>query len=401
MLERVARWFKRNTPTRSFDALQIEVTSRCSARCQMCPQECPGGSVAGDRIWPGRPSSTLARAFPRVRHVHLQGWGEPLLHPRLLDMVATAKAAGCRVGLTTNGMGLEPDTAKSLLDLGLDLLSISIAGATRETHESIRVGSDFSRILENVREFLSFRAGRPGNGPKVELSYLMTRTNIAELPRAVELAASLGVDELYAINLDYVVTPAHDRLRLFGCPDLREGAIRTVEEARRRARRVGLAFRSYPLDLEEVAICEAHPTKILFVSCEGWVSPCTYLTLPGQAEIPRRFQGRQVSVPVVRFGNVLEKEFDGYLGGPGVPGVPPGVPPARDGSCGQSLGRRNRRRGLRGRSAPSARAVPHLLQVVWSVRHSPAPAGRPIFSGVAAVYNPSSASPHHGEVFAP
>jgi MoaA/NifB/PqqE/SkfB family radical SAM enzyme len=309
MLERVARWFKRNTPTRSFDALQIEVTSRCSARCRMCPR-----SALADR-WPETDLAQdtferVALAFPRVGHVHLQGWGEPLLHPRLLDMVATAKAAGCRVGLTTNGMGLEPDTAKSLLDLGLDLLSISIAGATRDIHESIRVGSDFSRILEHVRQFLSFRAGRPGNGPKVEFSYLMTRTNITELPRAVELAASLGVDELYAINLDYVVTPAHDRLRLFGCPDLREGAIRTVEEARRRARRIGLAFRSYPLDLEEVAICEAHPTKILFVSCEGWVSPCTYLTLPGQADIPRRFQGRQVSVPVVRFGNVLEEDFD-------------------------------------------------------------------------------------------
>ncbi|MGD0267067.1 MAG: radical SAM protein [Candidatus Methylomirabilota bacterium] len=309
MFQRLTDWLNRRTRGRFLEALQVEVTSRCTNRCVMCPR-----TVLAER-WPEIDLSwhafeRTARAFPYARHVHLQGWGEPLLHPRLLDMVATAKAAGCRVGLTTNGMGLEPDTAKSLLDLGLDLLSISVAGATRDIHESIRVGSDFSQILGNVRQFLSFRAGRPGNGLKVELSYLMTRTNIAELPRAVELAASLGADELYAINLDYVVTPAHDQLRLFGCPDRREEAVRIVEEARRRARRIGLAFRSYPLDLEEVAICEAHPTKILFVSCEGWVSPCTYLTLPGQADIPRRFQGRQVSVPVVRFGNVLEEDFD-------------------------------------------------------------------------------------------
>jgi MoaA/NifB/PqqE/SkfB family radical SAM enzyme len=308
MFERVADWMKGRRRGRFLRAVQVEVTSRCSAQCAMCAR-----TALAER-WPDidlpwQAFERLARAFPQVEHVHLQGWGEPLLHPRLFDMIARAKSAGCRVGLTTNGMGLDRDTGSRLLDLNLDLLSVSIAGATKETHEGLRVNSNFALIRENVQQFLRQRASPRGHGPKVELSYLMTRTNIAELPRAVELAVALGVDELYAINLDYVVTPAHDRLRLFDCPSDRDRCVRAVEEARERARRIGLAFRSYPLDLEEVAICEAHPTKILFVSCEGWVSPCTYLTLPGQTEIPRRFQGSQVSVPVVRFGNVREKDF--------------------------------------------------------------------------------------------
>jgi MoaA/NifB/PqqE/SkfB family radical SAM enzyme len=274
----------------------------------MCPR-----SALGDR-WPELDLSwenfqRIARAFPRVRHVHLQGWGEPLLHSRLFEMIALAKDAGCHVGLTTNGMGLDREIGTRLLDLRLDLLSLSIAGATKETHERIRVSSDFSVILDNLRQFLGLRAARPATGPKVELSYLMTRTNIAELPQAVTLAGSIGVDELYAINLDYVVAPAHDDLRVFGCPSLRNGFARTVEEARARARQTGLPFRSYPLDLEEVAICEAHPTKILFISCDGWVAPCTYLSLPGQAEIPRWFEGKGVTVPAARFGNVQDREL--------------------------------------------------------------------------------------------
>jgi MoaA/NifB/PqqE/SkfB family radical SAM enzyme len=225
-------------------------------------------------------------------------------------MIARAKAAGCRVGLTTNGMGLDQDTGKRLLDLKLDLLSVSIAGATKETHQGIRVHSELSVILENVRQFLGVCGAQRENRPKVELSYLMTKANIVELPQAVELAASLGVDELYAINLDYVVTPAHDKFRVFDCPPLRDGFVRIVDQARELARRIGLAFRSYALDLDELATCEARPTKIVFISCEGWVSPCTYCTLPGQTEIPRVFMGEQVSVPVVRFGNVLEKDFE-------------------------------------------------------------------------------------------
>jgi MoaA/NifB/PqqE/SkfB family radical SAM enzyme len=308
MFERVTDWIRRRPRGRFFEAFQIEVTSRCCVRCKMCPRSTLAEQWP-EMDLPWEAFERIARAFPWVQHVHLQGWGEPLLHPRLFEMIALAKGAGCRVGLTTNGMGLDQDTGKRLLDLNLDLLSISIAGATQETHEGIRVSSDFSVILGNVRELAHMRAGRPGNTPKVELSYLMTKTNIAELPQAVELAASLGVDELYAINLDYLVTPTHDELRVFGCPSLRDGFVRTVEEARERARRIGLAFRSYPLDLEEVAICEAHPTKILFISCDGWVSPCTYLSLPGQREIPRWFEGKRVCVPAVRFGSIQDQEL--------------------------------------------------------------------------------------------
>jgi MoaA/NifB/PqqE/SkfB family radical SAM enzyme len=42
-------------------------------------------------IHSGQAFEQIARVFPRVRHVHLQGWGEPLLHPRLFEMVALAK----------------------------------------------------------------------------------------------------------------------------------------------------------------------------------------------------------------------------------------------------------------------------------------------------------------------
>jgi MoaA/NifB/PqqE/SkfB family radical SAM enzyme len=251
----------------------------------------------------------VAAAFDQTQHVHLQGWGEPLLHPRLLDMISVAKEAGCRAGLTTNGMRLSTEVSKGLLDLDLDLIAVSIAGATRATHEAIRAGSDLPLILENVRQLLALRGRRGVKRPKLEFSYLMTKTNLAELPAAVDLVASLGADELYAINLDYVVRPEHDALKAFGCPSRREEFGRIVEEVRERARRAGLAFRPYPLDGEEVAICEGNPTKILFISADGWVSPCTYMGLAGRTDIPRRFDGESLTVPRLRFGNVLDQDL--------------------------------------------------------------------------------------------
>ncbi len=308
MFERVAKWVRgRRPPLRTFEAFQIEVTTRCVLRCAMCPRTALADAWQ-EMDLPWETFQGIARAFPLTQHVHLQGWGEPLLHPRLFDMIARAKAAGCRAGLTTNGMKLDRDTGRRLLDLNLDLIAVSIAGATAGTHESIRVGSDFRWILENVRGLLSLRREQGRDRPKVEFSFLMTRTNLHELAEAVDLAASLGVDELYATNLDYTITPEHDSLRAFGCPpSLCTAFGRSVEEARDRARRSGLGFRPYPLNPEEVAVCEANPLKILFLTCDGWVSPCPYAGLTGQSEIPRHFEGRSFTLSRLRFGSIVDQ----------------------------------------------------------------------------------------------
>lgn len=308
MFQRATQWLKRHVRRRRFEAIQIEVTTRCILQCVMCPR------MALPDQWPEMDLSwetflRIAPALKWTRHVHLQGWGEPLLHSRLFDMIRLAKAAGCRVGLTTNGMRLSPEVATRLMELDLDLIAVSIAGATRETHESIRVGSDFPLILENVDQLLSLRVARRAKRPKVELSYLMLKANMKELPKAVELAGGLGVDELYAINLDYVVTPRQDELRAFDCPSLREAFDRLVKEAREAARLRGLAFRAYPLETEEVAVCEANPARILFIAADGWVSPCTYVGLTGRGDVPRYFGGQPVTVPGVRFGNVGEQNL--------------------------------------------------------------------------------------------
>jgi MoaA/NifB/PqqE/SkfB family radical SAM enzyme len=297
--ERVIGWLRRSAAARPFEAFQVEVTSRCNLKCVMCPV-----TVLAEH-WPARDMAwetfeRAADAFARTKWVYLQGWGEPLLHRRIFDMIERAKQAGCRVGFTTNGTRLTHGAGARLLDLELDLLAVSIAGASAATHEAIRVGSDFAKLLENLRGFL---AQRRGTRPKVEILYLMTPQNLAELPRAAELAAALGVDELVATNLDYVITPGLDALRAYneGLP------ARALEEARAAARRCGIAFRSYPLEYREMAVCDLNPLKILFVSAEGDVSPCVYTSLTGQSSIPRVFEGRALEVPVVRFGNLNER----------------------------------------------------------------------------------------------
>jgi len=286
------RWLKGPDRARPFQALQLEVTSRCNLKCVMCPV-----TVFGDR-WPARdmPWETFARvaqAFARAEWVHLQGWGEPLLHRRFFDMAERAKRAGCKIGFTTNATRLTREAAARLIDLGVDLVAVSIAGATPATHAAIRVGSDFAKLCENVRGLARLRSARGNRRPKIEVFFLMTPANLAELPRAATLAAALGADELVATNLDYVLTPELDALRAYSDAPPARAHREALDAAAAAARAAGIAFRPYRLQFREMAVCDLNPLRILYVSADGSVSPCVYTSTAER--------------PAVSFGNVNER----------------------------------------------------------------------------------------------
>jgi hypothetical protein len=63
-------------------ALQVEVTSRCTRSCLPCPRsdlrrDWRNGDLE-DAYW-----AAIEPGLRLTYHVHLQGWGEPLLHPML------------------------------------------------------------------------------------------------------------------------------------------------------------------------------------------------------------------------------------------------------------------------------------------------------------------------------
>jgi MoaA/NifB/PqqE/SkfB family radical SAM enzyme len=297
------------------EAIQLEVTNRCPLRCVTCPR------VALADRWPPRDLAwpvflRVARAFPHARFVHLQGWGEPLLHPRLLDMVRVARAAGCRVGFTTSGMLLHGDVIGRVLDSGLDLVAVSLAGATAATHEAIRVGSDLARVLDGVRRLVAARAGRRRRRLQIQLFFLMTTANLSELPAVIDLAGDLGADGVVATNLDCVVTAEHDRLRAFGTPPAGVLAGHLVEAAAR-ARAGGVTFRPYPLETGAVAVCDAAPLDVVFVAADGSVAPCAWMAVGREPTLPRWAGGRVIEVARPSFGNVAETDLVGIWRSPG------------------------------------------------------------------------------------
>ncbi len=293
---------------RPFIAFQIEPTSRCQLKCVMCPRTAFSDEwVSGDM--PLSVYKKISRYFHLVDNVHLQGWGEPLLHPKLFDMIQIAKAEDCRASLTTNGVLLTHNISGELIKKGLDTLAISIAGASKKTHESIRCGSHFEQVIDNIKTLSDLKAKMGSKTPKLVLSFLMTKTNIKELPEAVSLAKDLGINEFVATNLDYTPTQEQDDLKLFSCNKADSMFQSYIDTARIRANKIKLPFRFYPLEMEEAVMCEMNPLQIVFISFDGCLSPCVYLNMTKLGLIPRIFCRKQYEIEGQCFGNIGEYDF--------------------------------------------------------------------------------------------
>ncbi len=183
--------------------LQVEVTGACNLACRMClvryrPKL---GKTEGAMCF--HTFKGLVDELPSLEKVTLQGLGEPLLAPDLLRMVEYAAARDIRIGFNTNGTFLTRKKSERLVAAGLDWLNVSLDGATAATYESIRDGSDFARVRENVLDLVDVMRAHDAERPTVSLVFVAMRRNVRELPELVRLAAEWGVRRLYVQNLSH------------------------------------------------------------------------------------------------------------------------------------------------------------------------------------------------------
>lgn len=88
------------------------------------------------------------------------GAGEPLMNPRIFDMIAYCKRAGIKTELSTNATLLNREMSLKLLDSGLDYLILAFDGATPEVYEKYRKGAKFEKVRQNILEFLRLKLER-------------------------------------------------------------------------------------------------------------------------------------------------------------------------------------------------------------------------------------------------
>ena len=239
--------------------LMIEPTNECNLRCPLCPTGAgtlkrPKGQMSLDLY-----RRILADLDASLERVMLYNYGEPFVHPRILDMIAAAHQAEVYTRVSTNGLAfLRSISTDDLITSGLDYLRVSVDGATPETYNVYRVGGNLDRVLEGMRLLQERKRQLGKRKPIVELQFIVMSHNEHEIPLIRQTARELGVLlRLKSVGLGDLYADPAKRAWL---PE--DTSLRRYDEGFKLARNGHY-------------VCD-HPWRRLVVNWDGQVTPCCY-----------------------------------------------------------------------------------------------------------------------------
>lgn len=145
-------------------SLIIEPTNRCNLKCSYCTRS-KGLRTVGDDL-PLEKFKSIVRELQKLsklESVTPTGFGEPLLWRELEDAIKFVKTdyPHTKVDITTNGTLLTEEKAISLLNAGLDNITISINAANRERYIELNRADKFEVVKNNTEFFLNLLRKTP------------------------------------------------------------------------------------------------------------------------------------------------------------------------------------------------------------------------------------------------
>jgi radical SAM protein with 4Fe4S-binding SPASM domain len=213
--------------------LDIEATTACNLKCDMCPRT---EMVKQHTMWKVEAvdynlytrliDEGAAKGLCAIKYNFV---GEPTLNPRLVDMIRYAKNAGVAdVMFNTNGTLLDEKLSRRLIEAGLDKLFFSFDSPYREHYNAIRIGADYDKVLANIKRFMEIRKEMNSHSPFTRISMVLMQDNHKEWEDFVELFSPIVDAVGYVDYLDQggISNPERstvkktDKNKKFCCPQL-------------------------------------------------------------------------------------------------------------------------------------------------------------------------------------
>jgi len=184
----------------------VEATNRCNLNCSTCMRnvwDVQYGYMSSETF------EEILASFQDLAHkpeLFLGGYGEPLSHPDILEMIGQAKKLGHRVSLITNGILLNEEVSRQLIELDLDMLWVSLDGASPECYADVRLGDALPDVIANLtclrtQKYRSFGGSSWAGHPKLGIAFVAMQRNIHDLSEVIRLGTHLGAVEISISNV--------------------------------------------------------------------------------------------------------------------------------------------------------------------------------------------------------
>jgi radical SAM protein with 4Fe4S-binding SPASM domain len=173
----------------------VEPTSACNLRCIMCDRKAVESRKTGVMDFEIYTRIIDEAAAMGASEIAMGLGGEPLIHPRLPEMIKYARSKGLSVSFNTNANLLDEAKARAILESGLDKIVFSVDGACQETYEKIRVGGNFATVTENLKRFLALKKEMGLDKPRTVFQTIIMKGTENEIGTVIDTWHPL-VDEV-------------------------------------------------------------------------------------------------------------------------------------------------------------------------------------------------------------
>lgn len=279
----------------------LDISGRCNLNCRTCSLR-----HSQTKTLPVHLSDELlhklAKVIPRIYSMDLQCNCEPLLHPKVSDIITYIKRLNPYVflALVTNGTMLNADLTRQLIASGLDRIGFSLDGATAHTHERIRRGSRFVPLIDAIRTFVTYKQQQGAEKPKTEIVTVASKENIHELSDLLRLASDLGIESVCINGLE-PYTEEMAQVVLYNQTEIAEYKF-VFDELSEIATTLSLDLHLPSLALQPYTCCHLQSCVI---HTDGTVSPCSVLSY----ERPYYYLKEPHKHPFISFGSIADKDF--------------------------------------------------------------------------------------------
>jgi len=260
-------------PLSSLKSLQVEVSSACNLKCPQCFQFIDGHkkSLFDRELW----DTKIHPIMKQLRDIHLVGIGEPFLCKDFFYFVEDSRKHNVRVHTTSNLQLVTDEMAKEIVESGIEMLSFSCDGVSKETYDKIRVNGSIATLKKSLKMINKYKNLINSPFPKLILNFGGMKTNIHELPQVVELAKSYRIDHIIAYhNVIYIAGLKNESLFHY-----QKFSDKKFIEAKQLADKLGIkmflpGLFSCPSRYKSNNLYCNYPYNHLYIYSDGRVGPC-------------------------------------------------------------------------------------------------------------------------------
>jgi len=137
--------------------IDVELTNHCNLMCKMCSRNI----MKRDKGFMSRETFNLILKQIKGKDVGIRfiRWGEPFLHPHIIDFSNLIKSSDHLLHITNNGLVISESNMRAIIDMKLDSIIFSMQGLNKKEYEYIR-GAPYDILEANIKKLVEMRRDR-------------------------------------------------------------------------------------------------------------------------------------------------------------------------------------------------------------------------------------------------